>query len=150
MIRWAELLGCSRVSGTLDSGSGEACQVYLLPLNGEHLPTLMWSHQDTLGHIYVALLEKQQGGPKNKETRTGVTVASQTPASKKRPATGYTAWICARNANRRLLSPTSPFSEIHFVNQREQEKAPGAQLSGLWRKWKCREHSADGAEAKAG
>ena len=74
--------------------------------------------------------------------------------AKKGPATGCTAWTCARNANRRLISPNIALQRDSLRESKGSKKRhrglSSAGCGGSMRKWQCREHSADGAEAKAG
>ena len=64
------------------------------------------SHQDTLGPHIIALLEKNSRVAL-KTRRHGLVSPwlAKRQRAKKGPATGCTAWTCARNANKRLISP---------------------------------------------
>ena len=78
------------------------------------------------------MLEKTAGWPeKKKATQADVTVASQTPTSQKkgRQLAALPEYIPGMQTGGSLV-PISPFSEIHFVNQRRVRKGTGLSSAG--------------------
>ena len=64
------------------------------------------SHQDTLGpHIYSFAGKNSRVALKKRRHGLVSPWLAKRQRAKKGPATGCTAWTCARNANRRLISP---------------------------------------------
>ena len=64
------------------------------------------SHQDTLGpHIYSFAGKNSRVALKTRRHGLVSPWLAKRQRAKKGPATGCTAWTCARNANRRLISP---------------------------------------------